>query len=324
MSTTSTVTPPPEISPDALPMPPPQAIDAWDELKRHLSQLLRSTEPDAEWLKALDAAALRLRTLGHRSPDMALYLMLQSASVEVDRYSAQHAMLCALICELCAEALDWPADEVDTLVRAALTMNLSMSATQDALARQSGPLSDLQREEVHTHAARSAALLAAAGVQDRLWLEVTRRHHDDIPVSADDAKGDPWRLAQLLHRVDIYTAKLSCRASREPASPAIAARDACLDANGHPDAIGATMLRTLGLYPPGCFVLLATGETGVVIQRGAKAHTPVVALLRRADGGLYLQPARRDTSLRRHAVVHGVRSGQVKVRLNHERVLGAL
>ena len=184
MSTTSTVTPPPEISPDALPMPPPQAIDAWDELKRHLSQLLRSTEPDAEWLKALDAAALRLRTLAHRSPDMALYLMLQSASVEVDRYSAQHAMLCALICELCAEALDWPADEVGTLVRAALTMNLSMSATQDALARQSGPLSELQREEVHTHAARSAALLAAAGVRDRLWLEVTRRHHDDIPPRA--------------------------------------------------------------------------------------------------------------------------------------------
>ena len=39
------------------------------------------------------------------------------------------------------------------------------------------------------------------------------------------------------------------------------------------------MLRIPELYPPGCFVLLAGRETGVVVRRGSRARTPVVASL---------------------------------------------
>lgn len=63
------------------------------------------------------------------------------------------------------------------------------------------------------------------------------------------------------------------------------------------------------------------GETGIVIARGAKAHTPIVAALRRADGGLLMQPARRDTQLRGYAVVRGITTHEVRVRLHHLRAL---
>ena len=236
--------------------------------------------------------------------------MLQAAASEADHYSANHAILCALVCEVCAESFDWPAEERRTLVGAALTMNLAMSALQDALAQQRGPLTGAQREQIDAHAEAGASLLAAAGLADARWIEVVRQHH---VATADTVSDSPptaeQRLAQLLHRVDIYTAKLSRRASREPASPALAARDACLDAAGLPDAIGATMLRILGLYRPGCYVVLASGDTGIVICRGAKAHTPVVAALRRADGALYNPPVRRDSSLNEQSVLHGVTPG---------------
>ena len=36
---------------------------------------------------------------------------------------------------------------------------------------------------------------------------------------------------------------------------------------GHP--ICAALVKEFGVYPPGCFVTLASGETGVVVKRGA-------------------------------------------------------
>lgn len=301
------------------PRPSPlQAIDAWELAQRQLAALLRQDKPDAAWLAQFEAAALRQRVLARSDPDAALYLLLQAAAGDLGRYSAHHAMLCAVICDLCAKGQAWPADEADALWRAALSMNLALTVTQDSLARQIGPLTSAQREQIDAHAEAGARLLGDAGVSNALWLELVRRHHERGNAAAATPAE---RLAGLLHRVDVYTAKLSRRATREPTSPAIAARDACLDGAGRPDAIGAMLLRTVGLYPPGCFVQLANGELGIVVRRGPKSHTPVVAALRRQDGGLYLQPPRRDTSVARHAITRGVNAKAVRVHVNHVRTL---
>jgi hypothetical protein len=83
------------------------------------------------------------------------------------------------------------------------------------------------------------------------------------------------------------------------------------------------MLRVLGLYPPGSFVRLAGGDIGVVIRRGEKAHTPIVAGVRRPDGAVINQPARRDTSSGLYAVQRSLSADEAKIRLDHERVVGA-
>jgi hypothetical protein len=297
---------------------PEQAIEAWDQAKRQLAVLLREAAPDAAWVTQFGAVAARQRELARRDPDVALYLLLQTAGSDLDRYSAHHAMLCAVICDLCAAGARWPAEEADALWHAALSMNLALTVTQDSLARQDGPLSAAQRDEVAGHADASARLLADAGVDDALWLDIVRHHHR---ARAADAAAPAERLAGLLHRVDVYTAKLSRRATREPTTPTIAAREACLGAAGQPDALGALLLRSVGLYPPGCFVQLDNGELGLVVGRGPKAHTPVVAVLRRADGGLCLQPQRRDTTLARFGVKRGVNAQAVRVHVNHLRTL---
>lgn len=302
---------------------PAELVEGWDRVKRELAALLRHATPDAAWAEAVEGLVGRLQVLARRDFDAALYLLLQDASNGDDgRYSAHHAILCALVGEVCADWLEWPAEEIDALVRAALTMNLSMSTMQDALARQVEPLSASQREQIDGHAEESAALLAAAGVKDMLWVEVVRLHHGGPGVDDAGPEAPPARrLARLLRRIDVYTAKLSSRASREAVSPAIAARDTCLDGEDQPDTLGVAILRKLGLYPPGCFVKLANGDLGVVVRRGSKAHMPIVAALRREDGGQHFSPKRRDTANKRHAIVHGVTASQVKVRLNHLRNL---
>ena len=83
------------------------------------------------------------------------------------------------------------------------------------------------------------------------------------------------------------------------------------------------MLRVLGLYPPGSFVRLVNGDLAVVIRRGQKAHTPIVACVRRANGGVISQPVALDTRLRQNAVQRSLSADDVKIRLDHERAVGA-
>ena len=311
---------------DAAATPPltsAEAVEGWNQLCRLMGVLLRQPEPDAAWRMQLNTVMLACRALARRDVDAALYLLLQLGAAEGGRYSTCHAMLCALICELCSNALGWTAEETTSLVHASFTMNLSMTELQDALVNQQSPLTAVQREQVDSHAQHSATLLEAAGVDDALWLEVVRLHHAQDTDTVEEGASAGTRLAALLHRVDVYTAKLSGRVGREPKSPAIAARDTCLGVDGKPDRVGGVLLRTLGLYPPGCFVQLANGDFGVVVERGIKAHTPCVAALRREDGGMYNLPRLRRASESAHAVRHGVTGSAVNVRCDHLRILNA-
>jgi hypothetical protein len=296
-------------------------LDAWEALCRKLSSTLKGQEPSVEWRLQLQGLAMQLRELAEQDVDVALYYLIFCAGQELDHYSAVHGMACAVIAELAGRWHNWSDEELAAVVHAALSMNVSMTCTQDALACQADAPSERQRQEIAEHAEASAAFLSAAGVQDPLWVEVVRRHHVGCDAGEIDAMPPEARLAELLRRVDIYTAKLSRRRSRDSTTPAIAARDACLGQSGHPDGIGATLLRVLGLYPPGTWVSLSNGEIGIVIARGAKAHTPIVAALRRADGGLLMQPGRRDTQLRTCAVLRGVTARDARVRIHHLRTL---
>ena len=304
------------------PLRTPEGLVAWEQLIAKGRRLMEEGSIDGPWLVRFTEFTFDVRQLARRHWDLALYVLIQSNGSGVGHYSVQHAMICLVIAELAADWLDWPEEEKQALALAALSMNLSITTLQDSLAKQSASLSDLQRQRVNTHAAASVDLLTQAGVVEPVWLYVVQHHH--VLAGPDAAVGAPAgpRLAELLRRVDIYTAKLSRRGSRDSVTPAMAARDACLGARGHPDSIGATLLKVVGLYPPGTFVELVNGETAVVIKRGEKAHTPVVASLRRQDGGLLLQPMRRDTLEAGLSVRKGVEPGRVRVSFDHRRVLG--
>ena len=231
-------------------------------------------------------------------------------------------MTCAVVCEVAAVHLGVTGDEVASLTHAALTMNLAITALQDTLAQQTTPPSADQREALDGHAAAAAALLRTAGVDDALWLHIVERHHE-APAGPVDLSDRPGLLAELLRRVDIYTAKLSRRATRAPTTPLRAARLACLDASGQPDAIGAAMLRVIGLYPPGTWVELVSGELALVKRTGAKAHTPHVVALRRQDGTMLPQPTPRDTADARFHIRGSLDAREVRVRVDHLKALSA-
>ncbi len=296
--------------------------DEWHEIISHLDGVLRAVQPDTDWRPRLMAIHGRARVLGAKRLDGSLYFLIFEAGQSTKKYSSHHALLTMLICEQAATLLGWEQPHIDSLGRSALVMNVSMLRLQDLLASDSRPPTPQARAEIETHAQRSAQMLADAGLSDALCLEVVRLHHDAAEVGAPLATLPPeLRLAQLLRRVDIFTAQISLRASRAPISPVQAAREACLGADGTTDEIGGALLRAVGLYPPGSYVQLDNGEIGLVVARGRRANTPFVAALLSPSGSLIAEPALRDSLDRRYAIKSAVPASTVKLRPPHERLL---
>jgi hypothetical protein len=299
--------------------------DEWMDTVLALDTALRDVSEgraEAEGLARVAATHARARSLMQRRPDGSLYLLVYQAGHGTEKYSAHHAVLSMLVCELAAPLLGWSASEVDAVGRAALLMNVAMLRLQDQLAATQIALTPDVRAEISNHPAKGASMLARAGLADELVIDVVRRHHDAGDMATPLADLQPAaRLARLLRRVDIFTAKLSCRAARSPMSPVQAAREACLGPAGVPDEIGGALLKAVGLYPPGSFVELANGEIGIVLARGRRANLPYVASLVNGVGAPLGEPALRDTIDRRHAVKGAVPPSAVRVRPPHEKLL---
>lgn len=293
---------------------------AWSELATVLDASLRDPRPDSNWVSRVFAVQDRARRLLTRRTDGSLYHLVFHAGHNTEKYSAHHALLTLLVAELAAQRLGLPQDDIDTLGRAALTMNVGMTRLQDQLASSDLVPSPRMREEIRAHAALGERLLQEGGVVNALWLHAVRHHHDSA-VPALDGVPQAAAVVGLLRRVDIFTAKLSRRRARQPMSPVQAAREACLDARGQPDALGAALLKAVGLYPPGSYVELGSGELGIVLARGRQANQAWVGTLVNAAGSPVLEPALRDTAEARFAVKQAVAAERVKVRPPHDKLL---
>ena len=296
--------------------------EQWDEIATALDAAVRDLQADGGWLSRLTAVHGRALGLAQRRPDASLYHLVFEAGHSTERYSSRHALLCMLIVRQVAVTLGWSGSLIGSLDLAALTMNVGMRKLQDLLAVGTRAVTVEMRAEIDGHAQRSAELLAECGVADAAWIEIVRRHHDDSLRSAPiEALTEVEAATRALRRVDVFAAKLSRRATRAPMSPIQAAREACLGEDGKPDEIGSALLKSVGLYPPGSFVALASGEVGIVIARGRRANLPVVAALVSANGSVFAQPLVRDAVDPRHAVKAAVPPGSVRVRPPHELLM---
>ncbi len=298
-------------------------LEEWQRLTKAMSKTLHGDVREEGWRARFLEEASALRALAGRDIDLALYSLLFASGHDECSYSVVHSMTCAVIVDLAGRWLDWSQPQLTSAVCAALSMNIGMTVRQDSLAQQTAAPTSEQRDQIDRHATAGADMLRDAGVDDEDWIYAVRHHHASSQEDDSDAAHPAARATELIRRIDVYTAKLSRRASRPAISPAIAARDALLGPQGHPDHIGVTLLRVLGLYPPGTWVSLANGELAIVIHRGEKSHTPFVASVRTRDGGYLKQPTRRETTRREYRILHGIRAGEVKVDLDHARVLAA-
>ena len=292
----------------------------WLDLQVQANALLRDVESPL-FLAKLMRLNRRLMRLSASTPDSCLFALFHLSASEIKLYSATHSMLVSVMCVLAArEVLNWPEDEQRQIGLAALTMNIGMTELQDQLATQIPPLQPDQKEAVTRHAANAAALLKAAGVNETVWLDAVRHHHGVRPGPMAD-RTPAQRMARLIQRADIYSARLSPRASRLPMSPAAAMQASYFDEHKQVDEAGAALIKAIGIYSPGSFVKLHTQEVAAVVRRGLNTTTPKVAVLINREGMPTVEPVLRDTSNRDYRIVASVPHRDVKLQINLERML---
>jgi hypothetical protein len=287
----------------------------WRLSSGRLNTLLTTSPADLH--AALDEVVNVLMSLADRYPDKVLFQILRHDQTKLQSYGVSHSLHCAAVCCLTGKRMGWDDNQRRMLVSAAMSMNLSMIELQGRLAVQSSPPTPEQRAAINDHPAKSAEMLAAAGVTDPMWLAAVEQHHE-----LTDGSGYPKRLtdvaemAQALHYVDVFTAKISARSSRLALTPNVAAREIFTGSAGHP--LAAALVKEFGIYPPGCFVRLATGEIAIVVQRGQSVSMPIVACLTNVAGQPMMKPQRRETSDKANAIVALVADADVMVRVPWE------
>ena len=292
----------------------------WLDLQEQTNTMLRDSNAES-FCTRLDKLHLQINRHARTNPDGTLFALIHLSSRETRKYSATHAMLVSVMCSLAVrEVLKWPAELEKSLCKAALTMNVGMTELQDRLALQKEPPTADQTKQIEQHAARGLSILMQRGVTDPLWLEAVVDHHTNIPGPLA-ARTEAQRMARVIQRADMFSARLSPRASRLPESPANAMQAIYFNENRQVDEAGAALIKATGIYSPGTFVRLASGEVASVIKRGINTTAPRVAVVINRTGMPTGELIVRDTLKPEFRIVAGVPHRDVKVQINLERLL---
>lgn len=276
-----------------------------------------------ELRRALGDAGTQLLALIDRAPNVALAQVVREQSAGDAHYGISHSINAATACVAAARHLQWSAEDQRRAFDAALTMNVSMLDMQARLATQVSPLTTGQRNAIQEHPTRSAELLAQAGVDDELWLDAVRQHHEQGDGSGyPSGRFDVCELASLLRFADVYTALMSARSNRPAMTAQQAGRELYQLAGDSP--LGQAVIKSFGIFPPGSCVRLASGEMGVVAGNGEKAYHPRVAAMTTTDGAPRLTPVMRNSAHSEHAVVALLPMQAMPMRISQQAVAGII
>lgn len=297
-------------------------LSLWSDLEAGLAVILGSPDSVQEFELRVWQYDRWMQDLLQRDTDVGLYLLFQLATNSPVGYSGSHALVCAVLCHLIAVELNLAREERDSLVHAALTMNIGMTALQDELATQMERPNQQQLDAIRAHPVKGGMMLANIGIVDDLWLDIVTSHHDELPD-----KGELWqvpparRLARIVRVVDRYAAMISPRRSRVGRSASESVRSIIGEPGDQSDLIGHSLVRIVGLCPPGTYVRLDSGDIAVVMRRSSKPNYPHVAIVLNEIDELLPQPRLHRTAQGSPQIRSALAASSVRVRLNHHLVL---
>jgi HD-GYP domain-containing protein (c-di-GMP phosphodiesterase class II) len=298
-------------------------FDRWERALWELDAVLRGTAKGtaaaADWMARVDD----LIALTDRDVDIALFLAVRQEDRRFALYPLTHSLHAAVLGLLAARGAGWAVDRQRSVVGAALSMNVAMFELQALMAEQDTPPTQRQLDQIRAHPVHGANLLRQAGISDAAWLRAVEEHHERA-----DASGYPRGAAEVcdearaLRMADVYMAKITPRAKRPPLPPLMASRQLFQQEPG--SALAAALIKSIGLYPPGCLVQLKSGEVAVVKRRGANGPAPQVCTLSDRNGKPSIGSQVLDSAIPAHAISAPWTDSGPFARVQPERVYGVI
>jgi len=296
-------------------------FELWDQTTDALKALVTDPASEPDFPARVHAFASHLVEIFDINPDIAIYRSVRQDHAQNFYYGYTHAVLTAMVCILLSRHLGWPQESTMSLVKAALTMNMTILDLQGQMAGQDHPMRDKQRVVLEIHPHQAVELLEKNGITDAGWLTAVAQHHERADGTGYPAHlTDISQMAAVLRVADVFMAKITPRTLRAAVAPKDAITQLYRDDKGGP--LSTALIKEFGIYPPGDFVKLASGELGVVVERTANARAPLVASITDSAGHPVARTVRHDTGQPGFAIVESVSDKTMLKRLVPERLYG--
>jgi HD-GYP domain-containing protein (c-di-GMP phosphodiesterase class II) len=227
-----------------------------------------------------------------RNPDALMWL---TKLKHTDNVTYDHSLNVAVHLLSLGRHLGLSREQLNTLGMAGLLQDLGKIKLPAQLLRKRGELTPDEQHQIHHHVAFSLEILAGQPDVSTAVREIVAKHHERIDGSGypRGLKGDRIGLmAELAGLVDSYCAISSQRAYRAALDHHRALKAVyAMGGKLFSEAVVATFIQCVSLYPIGTLVELSTGEVGVVVEQNRiRKLKPRVLILLRADKSALPEP----------------------------------
>ncbi len=197
-----------------------------------------------------------------------------------DNYTYLHSVAVSALMTALAKQLGMSDEETMVAAFGGLLHDMGKAVVPPAILNKPGRLTASEFDVIRHHPEQGHRLLQAASLRNQAVLEVVLHHHEKM-----DGTGYPQRLAgEAIPRLarmgavcDVYDAITSNRPYKQGWDPAESLRQMATWEGHFDPAIFQPFVRSLGIYPVGSLVRLASEQLAVVIgQNPASLLTPRV------------------------------------------------
>ncbi|MGR8933754.1 MAG: HD-GYP domain-containing protein [Gammaproteobacteria bacterium] len=202
-----------------------------------------------------------------RNPDA---LMLLTQMKNRDEYTAQHSMNVCMLAITMGRFLNLSVSQLNELGLCGMMHDMGKMKVPLEILNKPGRLDEEETIIMHNHTIWGYVLLNECSGISKIAKEVALSHHERY-----DGRGYPRKLlgkeilpyAQIVAIVDMYDAVTSNRVYQEGRSHLEALNLMVESSPNHLEpCLVERFIKCVGIYPPGCLVLLNTGEIGVVTE----------------------------------------------------------
>ncbi|WP_372870448.1 HD-GYP domain-containing protein [Shewanella sp.] len=254
-------------------------LDCINESRSLVSKL--ASDPEGAYRLS---ATLVEQMLEHLFEQEASYLALVTAGEESFSVT-QHGISVAVLSLMIAKALDMSKMEMRDIALGALVHDIGKLRVPDNIRRKRGALTQQETNFMNQHPNYGHEMLSRSGLFPEQVLHIVRHHHEFIDGTGfpDGIKGNKIpKTTQIVALANDFELQLTALSI---ASPQVALGYLFKNRVGkHDEALISTLVKVLGIYPPGTLVQLTDGNIGKVMMTTSEVKQPQVWACNPAGG----------------------------------------